>query len=252
MKAPNTRFTHIITLVAFVGLPLTGTAETLFSENFDQQSDWNSGLEINATDSDPSGLPDRVQASRLGHVIPDGWYSVYQHPSWAPSVGYPNGHETIEISADNVDKARGGTGKSFVQRRDSQPDPEYYWSSDGQLLKFFPEGHDRMYIEFWMKFQPNWTHAPSGDASKIIRIGSWSGEGSEFQAFSGGEQGPLFLWGWLRDDYGLRNFHSLRGGPHGENYTMSDTERGSHPRESLNYTTDTVGQGFEGDRKSVV
>ena len=246
MKLSRLRSTSLVLVLAGVSLPSVGQAEVLFEENFDRQEDWHSGLEVNATSRSPAGLPDRVQAERLGHTVPRGWDSAYQDPSWAPSVGFPDGHETIEILGINTDKARGGAGKSFVQRRDSRPDPGHYWSSDGQLLKYFPAGHEGLYVEFWMKFEPDWSHHPSGDASKIFRVGSWSGQGSEFQAFSGGEQGPLFLWGWLRDSYGVRNFHSLRGGPHGENYGMTSETRGSHQRESLNYTTDTVGHGVNG------
>jgi len=222
-------------------------AEVIFEENFDDQPDWHSGLQENNTGAFPvSGKgPDRIQ--RVGtHIVPKDWDSVYQDPTWAPSMGHEDRHETIEILASNADKARGGEGKSFVQRRDSSPEPAYKWNSDGQLLKLLEPGHRSLYIEFWIRFDPSWSVAPSSDSSKIFRVGSWSGIGSEFQAFGGGEQGPLFLWDWKRDKYGVRNVHTLRGGPHGENYTMTAEEKGSHPRGSLNFTTDTVGMGPSG------
>lgn len=222
-------------------------AEVIFQESFDNQPDWHSGLEINNTGAFPvSGAgPDRIQRAGT-HTIPSNWSSVYQDPKWAPSTGYPDKHETIEILSANSDKARGGSGKSFVERRDSSLEPMYKWNSDGQLMKIFDVGFEQLYIEFWIRFGPNWTIEPSVDASKFFRVGSWSGEGSEFQAFSGGEQGPLFLWDWKRDSYGVRNVHTLRGGPHGENYTMTEEQLGSHPRGSLNFTTNTVGMGVDG------
>lgn len=227
-------------------------AQIIFQDDFDSQPDWNSGLAENNTGAFPvnGAGPDRIQRTGT-HKIPLGWSSVYQEPKWAPSTGYPDRHEVIEILTSNSDKARGGAGKSFVERRDSSLDPLYKWNSDGQLMKIFDAGYDQLYIEFYIRFGSDWTLTPSEDTSKIFRVGSWSGQGSEFQAFSGGEQGPLFLWDWKQDKYGIRNVQTLRGGPYGENYTMTDAQKGSHPRGSLNFTTDTVGMGFNGSTPKI-
>ena len=253
MTSLNARLGKCLLLTSLVSAPLFAGAEVIFKENFDDQPDWHSGLPENNTGAFPvnGAGPDREQ--RVGtHVVPEGWYSVYQDPKWAPSMGHPDRHETIEILARNADKARGERGKSFVQRRDSSPEPGYKWNSDGQLLKLFDESHQALYVEFWIRFDPDWTVTPSEDASKLFRVGSWSGVGSEFQAFGGGEQGPLFLWDWKRDNYGVRNVHTLRGGPHGDNYTMTEAQRGSHPRGSLNFTTNTQGMGVDGGTPRIV
>jgi hypothetical protein len=232
-------------------IPLTSaplSAEVIFKENFDDQPDWHSGLPENNTGAFPvnGAGPDREQR-RGTHIVPEDWDSVYQDPLFAPSVGYPNFHETIEILAANADKARGGTGKSFVQRRDAKSETSS-WTSDGQLLKLLGNGYDSIYVEFYISFDPDWTYAPSNDQSKILRIGSWSGIGSEFQAFGGGEQGPLYLFDWKRDSYGVRNLFTVRGGPHGDNYILSNSEMGSFPQKSgsLNFTNHIQGMAVDG------
>lgn len=253
MTSLSARLGQCLLVTTLAAAPLFAGAEVIFEENFDDQPDWHSGLPVNNTGAFPvnGAGPDRIQ--RIGtHTVPLGWNSVYQDPTWAPSTGHSDRHETIEILASNVDKARGGSGKSFVQRRDSSPEPAYKWNSDGQLLKLFEEGHDSLYVEFWIRFDPDWTVSPSNDSSKLFRVGSWSEGGSEFQAFGGGEQGPLFLWDWKRDNYGVRNVHALRGGPHGDNYTMDSFAKGGHPRGSLNYTTDTVGMGVDGSTPQIL
>jgi hypothetical protein len=217
----------------------------LFSENFNDQPDWHSGLEINATAGHPAGLPDRIQRAAT-HTIPEGWYSIYQDPVWSPSLGHVDRHETIEILAANSALSRSGTGKCMVQRRDGLADPGHLWTSDGQMFKFFEQGFPQMYVEFWISFSENWTYAPSEDGSKIFRMGSWSGEGSEYQALGGGEQGPLFIFSWSRNTHGVRNSHTLRGGPHGDNYLLTASQKGSHPRGSMNFNADTIGMGING------
>src|SRR5690554_2715197 len=118
-------------VTSLVTAPLFAGAEVIFEENFDDQPDWHSGLPENNTGAFPvnGAGPDRIQRART-HTIPVGWDSVYQDPRWSPSMGHPDRHETIEILSNNFDKARGGIGKSFVQRRDSSPEPAHAWNSD--------------------------------------------------------------------------------------------------------------------------
>ncbi|WP_339800927.1 hypothetical protein [uncultured Marinobacter sp.] len=249
----STRLGKCLLMTSLVAAPFFAGAEVIFEENFDDQPDWHSGLPENNTGAFPvnGAGPDRLQRTGT-HVVPMNWHSVYQDPTWAPSTGHPDRHETIEILSANSDKARGNAGKSFVQRRDSSRDPAWKWNSDGQLLKLFREGYESLYIEFWIRFDPDWTVNPSEDMSKIFRVGSWSESGSEFQAFGGGEQGPLFLWDWKRDTYGVRNMQTLRGGPHGENYTMTAEQKGSHPRGSLNFTRDIAEMGVGGGVPNII
>lgn len=239
-------FKQNVLLSILLGLSPVVLGEVIFTENFDSQPDWHSGLPENrksTTQQSPGA--DHVQIEGT-HIVPEGWYSVRQDPLWAPSVGHADKHETIEILERNASKARGGVGKSFVSWRDSGG-LEWRWNSDGQLTVYFPDGYEQLYVEFWIQFSPEWTTQASADISKLFRIGSWSGEGSIYQAFSGGEQGPLFLWDWKRDLYGVRNVHSLRGGPHGDNYNFTAEDISDHPRGSMNFTTDTVGMGLNGE-----
>lgn len=214
-------------------------------------------MDINATDANPAGKPDRVQSAST-HVIPEGWYSIRQDPVWAPSTGYPDRHETIEILSSNASKARGGTGKSFVSWRDSYDAGWNYWGSESMLVKYFPEGYDELYVEFWVRFGDNWTRkyvsGTPAAASKLFRISSWSGEGSEYQAFSGGELGPIVLWDHTINSYGVRNAVAFRGGPHGDNYGFSTGSISGLPRQlvgsgdlNMNFTGDIRGMGVNGE-----
>lgn len=240
----------------------TATSEVLFEENFDNQPDWTSGLDVNATSASPSGKPDRVQSAST-HVIPEGWFSVRQDPVWAPSTGHPDRHESIEILGSNADKARGGVGKSFVSWRDSYDAGWNYWGSESMLVKYFPEGYDSIYVEFWIRFGDNWTREyvsgkPSA-ASKLFRVSSWSGEGSEYQAFGGGELGPIALWDHNINSYGMRNAVAFRGGPHGDNYGFSSGDISGLPRQTIgsgdlnmNFTRDVVGMDVDGSNPEIV
>ena len=200
-----------------------GTAEPtlIFSEDFDSQADWTSGLAENDKGGYPDGAgPDREQFATT-HNIPTGWYGVRQDPAWAPSRGHPTKHEAIEILSANSDKARGGTGKSYVSYRDAV-EQTVSWTSDSILTQYFPSGYDELYVEFYIRFDDNWTRTTvSGKPaalSKLFRISSWSGEG-EIYGFGGGrENGPIFFWDHLIDSYDLRSSIAMRAGPHGDNY----------------------------------
>lgn len=254
MTFENLKIGRFLLVALLAAAPLGGSAEVVFQESFDNLAEWHSGLPENNTGAFPvnGAGPDRVQRRREGHLVPENWDSAYQDPKWAPSVGYPDKREAIEILASNSSLARGGSGKSFVGTRDSSTENTHEWWSDGQLLKFLGGGaggnvgYKSVYVEFWVAFDPNWTISPSESASKFFRIGSWSGEGGEFTAFGGGEQGPLFLWDWKRDSYGVRNVFTPRGGPWGDNYTLTKDQLGSFPRGSMNYTTDIMGMGIGG------
>jgi len=217
----------------------------IFTESFDDIPDWHSGLPENDTGASPAGLPDRVQRAATHTFIP-GWYSCYQDPRFAPSMGYPNHRETISILAADSDKTRNGTGKCYVGSRDSYDDGNGTWNSDSSLMRHLPAGYDQLYVEFWLKFSPEWLTA-SG-RSKLFRIVAWNGEPSEYDYFGGGNGGPALMWGWVASQYGIRDNLSFRGGPYGENYTMTDADVSGLPRSltglgdlPMNWTQDMVG-----------
>lgn len=202
-----------------------------FIETFDAQSDFTSTSEST----------DQVQREREGYTVPTGWDSVFVQDQWNPESGHSDRHSAFEILASDSTKARGGSGKAMVCYRESFSGPFVNsFTSDGQLLKFLPGDFRDVYVEFYIRFSPEWWHRTVGNTgnwqSKFFRIGSWSGEGSEFEAFGGGEQGPLFLWDYKVDNFGVRNLLTMRGGPHGANYSTLDNFAGSK-----NYTSDTAG-----------
>ncbi|EMP55572.1 fibronectin, type III domain protein-like protein [Marinobacter santoriniensis NKSG1] len=124
------------------------------------------------------------------------------------------------------------------------------WASDSQLIKFLGQQYKQIYVEFYIRFSPNFygrDHA-TNFTSKFFRIGSWDGQGDEFSGFQG-SLGPLYLWDYKRDEYGVRSVHSFRGGPWGENYTFN----GAYPQDkSLNYGSHTKGQAVGGGDPKLV
>ncbi len=223
--------------------PLAGQAEVIFRENFNDLSDWTS------SDTDKT-----YQAVWLGDSLPGNWDSLYQTGYYEP----PSAHASLEILARNSDKARGGVGKSSVNWREHHinPNSSGEWKSNSALgiyLDKFGGGFEQLYVEFWISFDPNWTSSQA--ASKVFRVFSWDETGDFWQAFEGGAQGPIFLWDYaFSDNYGVRNSLAFRGGPHGENYQMSNDDVDGLPRElvnlgdmSANFTTDLEGATSEGD-----
>lgn len=230
---------------AFFGANVVN-AEVLLKEDFDSLPDWTS-----------TQYSDKAyQAVWFGDVLPGQWDTIYQGGYYDP----PSGHASLEILASNADKARGGQGKSAVNWREHHVNPNFTneWKSNSALgihLDKFGGGFDQLYVEFWISFDPNWTL--SNGHSKIFRVFSWDESKDFWQAFSGGAQGPLFLWDYsYSSTYGIRNKLSFRGGPHGENYQMTSDHVGDLPRSlnglgdmSANFTTDLVGATYSGDAK---
>ncbi len=163
-------------------------AEVIFEENFDDQPDYVSrdilsrGHQLYRFNGDP---------------IPEGWdaisdWSMYSEPHLA-------------ILASDAGKARGGTGKSLVMRRGSR---DGGWGGDAQLAKNFDPGLDELYVKFWIKFQPGWTH---DGQTKLFRIGSYAPEDLSGSGYWG-NLGMGIIWDWRAlavVDSGLRNLIHL-------------------------------------------
>jgi len=209
----------------------------LFQGDFDAHPDW-----TGAESATGSGiLPGRIRYESDG--IPQGWFAFRQTPRWAPSTGFPNGREGVELLSDNGDKAFGNSGKSLVFWRESHTGG---FANDKVLAYKLDEPQNQVYVEFMIRFAPNWV--PAG-LTKLFRIQAWdeaNGTEGPFDYFSDGTVGPALVWDYSKNDYGLRNFVALRGGPYGENYYMPTPE--GFPRElfrgdaSLNLTNNVVGQ----------
>ncbi|RBW49722.1 hypothetical protein [Marinobacter sp. F3R11] len=219
----------LLIAVVLLGTPITN-AEVIFSESFDDQPDWNSGLPENdrgtfsMSGSSKGGWDVDVVQTAGVHTIPIDWDFVRQTPSYAPSLGDADRHETLEVSsvstAENPNRARGQTGKSLVSWRDSDMSKgENSFQSDGILLKYYPEGFDQLYIEFWVNFSdttvatyynPDYKTATTG-LSKLFRVYHWDGTGLTFDYYS--NKNPNFLWGFegrpaSQSGYGFRNLLS--------------------------------------------
>ncbi|QOC22193.1 hypothetical protein IC757_14400 [Wenzhouxiangella sp. AB-CW3] len=189
-------------------------------ETFDGQDDWTSAM----------WSTDRSQYAST-HTIPDGWFSIRQDPTWAPSTGHEDRHEAIEVLASNAHKARGESGKSFVSWRDYHDPGWLRWNSDSILAKYFEEGYSQLYVEFYVSFSEDWT--PTG-TSKMFRVTSWSGEGSFYGYGSGREHGPTMLWNYRAGSSGVSNRLAFRGGKHGEQYSLTDDMISGLPRSLIN------------------
>jgi hypothetical protein len=219
--------------------PGTGPVGLLFSENFDDQADWNP--EINGA----------AEATFRwdGATMPAGWDAAYNGNNFYSTNG------SIRISAADSADAFGGNGKCLKCFREHHFDAGFpnQFNSNGVLGKLLATGLSEIYVEFLIKFDPNWTYDAGSATSKIFRVFSSPGEITEFwQAFGGGSQGPLFLWDWADDSsFGVRNVLSFRGGPIGDNYNartyadpfMSGLGRGlaGLGDASMNWTSDLQG-----------
>lgn len=214
-----------------------GWSDLIFQENFDDLQDFTSTMYTTTG----------AQRTSDGSILPQGWDALYNGTQWSPETGYPDNHASLEILSRNADKAYGGTGKSAVMWRESFSKGWKNWASDSQFMKYLDKGYDELYVEFYIQFSDNFygRDDESNYTSKIFRIGSWSGQGSEFNG-AAGDLGPVVIWDYKRDQYGVRNVLSFRGGPHGENYKFN----GEHTADvSLNFTSNLKGQG-EGGRDS--
>tara|TARA_R110001583_G_scaffold58197_3_gene173711 strand:+ start:1 stop:1227 length:1227 start_codon:yes stop_codon:yes gene_type:complete len=213
--------------VVLLGASITH-AEVSFSESFDDQPDWNSGLPemdkggLSMGGGARGGWDVNIAQYAESHTLPIGWSLVRQTPSWSPSLGDPDRHETIEISststAENPNRARGGTGKSFVTWRDSDASKgTNSFVSDGLLLKHYPAGFDQLYVEFWVNFSNetvatyynlDYKTATTG-LSKLFRIYHWDGTGNAFDYYNNNIN-PNMIWQFegrpsSAGGYGFRN-----------------------------------------------
>jgi hypothetical protein len=222
--------------------------KVLFTENFEAQPDYTATMHSLET----------VQEAGNGFTIPDNWTAVYQGTIWSPETGYPNLKSTIEILAANG--GRNGSTRSYLGTRESIDSTGGAWHSDGQLIKApididNPAGTEEIYIEFWIRFDANWFQRGFIDgvypsfSSKVFRISSWTPGGN---MFSGAKRdlGPVMLWDYKGDNYGMRNKIGFRGGPPAnltngiDNYKTPDVYAFT---DNSNYNQyDLVGQGVGG------
>jgi hypothetical protein len=124
------------------------------------------------------------------------------------------------------------------------------WASDSQFMKFLDTESEELYVEFYIRFSPNFygRNNASNFMSKLFRLGHYSGSGNEFSS-SKGDAGPMLYWDYKRDDYGVRNLFHLRGGPPGENYKFNNQYSSGG---SNNFVSDLQGIGPNGEDSTLV
>lgn len=224
--------------IAVAGLMATSIAahgEIIFQDDFNSQPDWTSTM--HSTNA--------KQIAKNGDILPQGWSSIFQDSQWSPELGFPNKHASLEILGSNSDKCMGQTGKCAVEWRDSYSLGWHNWASDSQLVKYFGKQYKQLYVQFYIRFAPDFygrDHTGPWQ-SKIFRVGSWNGTGDRYNGALGA-LGPIAFWDYKHDDYGVRNVIAFRGGPWGQNYMnlQYDYKMGG----SLNFNTDLKGQGADG------
>jgi len=230
------RLAECLGFACLIGLSAAARAEVVFEESFDSQPDFTSSMALNL----------------------DGWaHHNNSSVEWAPGTGHPDKHDAFEVLASNADKARGGQGKSYVAWRESYDPGWNRYNTDGVLMTVLPDYHETLYISFYVRLGPDWTSAGS---SKFFRVYSWDQDsGTPFNFFSDGSAGPIFGWNYAYSDYGVRNFLSFRGGPHGENYQFTADDIAGAPRDpgglgdmSLNFTGNTVGMAQDGGTPRII
>lgn len=218
-------------------------AEVIFSENFDDQPDW----DINMF---PGVGNTRVKAK--GESVPKGWDLVRSEAKFAPSRGDMDRHEAFEIKAADSAKARGGSGKAMVNWRDSHDPGWKRWNSDGILLKKIGDQQE-VYVEFYITFSPetyetfNTKHAGAG-TSKIFRIYGFTGDWNDPFNYFAGATHPELIWSinGSPEKYGLRNKISLFG-MHSDDANYPDMPGSQHQGDfSLSYVSHLEEMGPDG------
>lgn len=205
-----------------------GTGTLLFEDGFDSQTDW--------VAPEPA---DWTLFTWAGDSLPTGWNAL-----WNSGDEYP-ANPNLAIGPSTLDVS----GKALKIWREWHSTNTF--ASNGYIAKLFANDYNEMYIEFEIAFQAGWTENTSAQ-TKVFRVFSSDRDPVNFfQAFDNGHQGPLTLWDYASSStYGLRNGLYFRGGPHGENYSMTDADlagigravsSGSLGDISMNWTEDMQG-----------
>jgi hypothetical protein len=232
---------RIILITALTVMSFLTKADLIFEENFDGQPDFTSTMYTTKAG----------QEVWNGNILPEGWDTLFQGTRWSPETGFPDNHASLEILVTNADKARGRTGKSMVNWRESYDAGWNNWASDSQMMKMLDREYTELYIEYWISFSENfYSRASDGSyQSKISRVGYFDGVGDPYNG-AAGAIGPMSYWQYNHNNYGMRNTLSFRGGPAGENYSL-DTDSAGIDVET-NYGSKTIGMAVGGGNPRVV
>ena len=224
-SAGSSSWSTSITQSTASSAPAQGTV--LFSDNFDAQPDFTSNMYSTVGE----------QKASDGYIMPTNWDAFTQ------DLGTSYTKPPFQILSADSALAYGATGKAYVKNRSSYSLGWNNWASDSQLVKYFTPVDD-VNIEFKIMFPSGFYGQTNiGDwTSKLFRIASFRGTGDPFSGFSG-DLGPIALWDYKHDSYGVRNVYSFRGGPWGQNYNFGKT---AGIDASENFGSSTAGNGAGG------
>lgn len=149
----------------------TTDAEVIFEDNFDNQPDYNSHEHVSSQTS-------HKLYAKNGDPLPEGWDAISDYTT------YDLPH--LEITGD-PEKTGSRGGKVLLMRRASF-DPA--WQGDSQFEKVLDRQYKELYISFWIRFQPNWTH---DGQSKLFRVKS-EPPGTRYTEGYWGRVGMGTLW----------------------------------------------------------
>lgn len=223
-------------LLAFISFIIApgANAGVIFQEGFEDQPDWTS------------------DDFALDGTLPLNWYTHRNDELWSPRTGHQDRKPVAEISGKNSDKAHTGS-KSFVAWRESYDPGWKKFNSDSILVKYFPEGHDELYVEFWVNFSEemiNTYHMGALGASKMFRVYHFNGIYEDRFNFFGDINSPKYIWDVSGGPtYGIRNAMSFYA--RGPNHLNGEIEDLPHQLNgggdmSASYKTELAGMRMDG------
>lgn len=194
---------YILTNVFY--LPIA-SSEVIFSENFDNQPDWQPRPATGVVE--PQGATATCSYGDCTGKVPTGW-------SYFRSTGLwwgPDYNDTIRISAE---EHRGAAGKAYIQWNESNIGASGDgWGADGILAKYFNKDYQELFVQFYLKLQSGWIWSAKDNGQlKIFRVLHWDGipEKDVFTYFSGGGSAPIYIFDLYKSlNYGWRHSHAFR------------------------------------------
>ena len=235
--------TQFFLVVFFLVFVFTSSAQAMvvFEDNFDSQPDWQPSPGTN--DESSAGASSECNQGDCSGQVPTGW-SYYRSTGlwWGP-----NYQDTIRVNSDNY---HGINGKAYTQWNESNVGASGDgWGADGILSKYFATDYPELYVQFWMRMDPNFQWDTVNDAMlKIFRIKHYDGAGSTFLGFTSGNASPIYLFDLKNSiNWGWRHSHSFRCDPQESDYYCPDGDEDNDL--FLNSSTNPwdAGQPADGD-----
>ena len=219
--------------VAAAGAGGNGEIPPLFAPDFDAMDDW-------MPEYRGQSFTNRNDREQDRNNIPPGFDFYYTSDDWHPmgdingESAHPDRQPSGQISS-LVGSHESPAGKAFVIFDESQGS-DSNWGSDAILVKELPEEYPELFVEFYVKFDPNWVWRDmrfnSGEsAMKLFRVYRFYGNDDDDVFLFNHDRrrlGMMYLLGMSSRTQGgtRRNTasinHHVRAHPYVDNY------RGTH------------------------